>query len=52
MKSNVSHFKFFGFVANAHVPEELRRNIDDRSENCIFVEYSEHIGCIILLPRS
>jgi hypothetical protein len=41
MKSSVSHFKVFGCVAYAHVPEEMRRNLDDRSEKCIFVGYSE-----------
>jgi hypothetical protein len=32
MKSSVSDFKVFGCVAYAHVPEELRRNLDYRSE--------------------
>jgi hypothetical protein len=41
MKSSVSHFKVFGCVAYAHVPEEMRRKLDDRSEKCIFVGYSE-----------
>jgi hypothetical protein len=41
MKYSVSHFKVFGCVAYAHVPEEMRRNIDDRSEKCIFIGYSD-----------
>jgi len=41
MKSSVSHFKVVGYVAYAHVHEDLRRNPDDRSEKCIFVGYSE-----------
>jgi hypothetical protein len=41
MKSSVSHFKVFGCVAYAHVPKEMRRKLDDRSEKCIFVGYSE-----------
>jgi hypothetical protein len=38
---NVSHFKNFGCVAFAHVPAEMRRKLDDRSERCIFVRYSD-----------
>jgi hypothetical protein len=41
MKSSVSHFNCFGCVAYAHVPEEMRRKLDDRSENLIFFGYSE-----------
>ena len=37
VKSSFSHFKAFGFVAYAHVREDLRRNIDDISEKYIFV---------------
>jgi hypothetical protein len=38
---NVSHFRIFGCVAFVHVPTEMRRKLDDRSEICIFVGYSE-----------
>jgi hypothetical protein len=38
---NVSYFRIFGCVAFAHVPAEIRRKLDDRSERCIFVGYSE-----------
>jgi hypothetical protein len=38
---NVSHFRIFGCVAFAHVPTEMRRKLDDRSERCIFVGYIE-----------
>ena len=37
MKYNISHFKVFGCVSYFHVPEEMRRNIDDRIENRIFL---------------
>ena len=37
----MSHFKNFGCVAFAHVPAEMRRKLDDISERCIFVGYSE-----------
>ena len=40
-KVNVSHFRVFGCIAFAHVPEELRKKLDDRSEKCIFIGYSE-----------
>jgi hypothetical protein len=38
---NVSHFRIFGCVAFAQVLVEIRRKLDDRSERCIFVGYSE-----------
>jgi hypothetical protein len=41
-KLNVSHFKIFGCVIFAHVPKELRKKLDDRSEKYIFIGYSEH----------
>jgi hypothetical protein len=41
MKSSVSNFKFFGCVAYAHVPQELRRKLNDRSEKIICIGYSE-----------
>jgi hypothetical protein len=40
-KLNVSHFKIFGCIAFAHIPEELRKKLDNRSEKCIFIGYSE-----------
>jgi transposase InsO family protein len=40
-KVNVSHFKNFGSVAFSHVPEELRKKLDDRSDKYIFISYSE-----------
>jgi hypothetical protein len=55
MKSSVSHFKVFGCVAYAHVPEELRRKLDDRSEKCVFLDTMnslKHTGCIMLLTRN
>ena len=39
--SSISHLIIFGCVAYAHVPEETRRKLDDRSQKCIFVGYSE-----------
>ena len=39
--SSISHLRIFGCVTYAHVPKELRRKLDDRSQKCIFVGYSE-----------
>jgi transposase InsO family protein len=39
--SNVSHLRIFGCVAYAHVHEEMRINLDGKSEKCVFVGYSE-----------
>ena len=41
LKVTVSHFRIFGCIAFAHVPEELRKKLDDRSEKYIFIGYSE-----------
>jgi hypothetical protein len=38
---NVAHLRTFGCIAYAHVPSELRKKLDDRSEKCIFTGYSE-----------
>ena len=37
----VSHFRVFGCIAFAHVPEKLRKKLDDRSEKYIFIGYSD-----------
>lgn len=41
MKISVSHLRIFGCVAFAHVPKELRKNLDDKNEKCIFVRYTK-----------
>ena len=41
MKHNVAHLKVFGFVAYAHVLDELRKKLDKKGQKCIFVGYSE-----------
>jgi hypothetical protein len=37
----MSHFRIFGCVAFTHIPEELRKKLDNRSEKSIFVGYNE-----------
>ena len=41
MNPSVSHLKIFGCVAYAHVPDELRKNLEKKGHKCIFVGYSE-----------
>ena len=41
MNPSVSHLKIFGCVAYAHVPDELRKKLDNKEHKCIFVNYSE-----------
>jgi hypothetical protein len=40
-KHDVAHLTFFGCVAYAHVPDEMRRKMDNKGQKCIFVGYSE-----------
>ena len=40
-KTSVAHLRIFGFVAFAHIPNELRRKLDKKSEHCIFTGYNE-----------
>ncbi|KAK8913818.1 hypothetical protein KSP39_PZI024059 [Platanthera zijinensis] len=41
IKPGVSHLKVFGCVAYSHVPAKMRGKLDEKSEKCIFVGYSE-----------
>jgi len=38
----VKHFKFFGCLGYVHVNDEHRKNLDAKSEKCIFIGYNEH----------
>ncbi|KAJ3705098.1 hypothetical protein LUZ61_008803 [Rhynchospora tenuis] len=40
-KPTVKHFKVFGSVAYAHIPDQRRTKLDDKSEKLIFVGYDE-----------
>jgi hypothetical protein len=39
--NNVSHLRICECVAYAHVPKERRRNLDDKSEKCVFIGDNE-----------
>ena len=47
-KVTVSHFRIFGCISFAHVPEKLRKKLDDRSEKYIFIGYSDQSKAYIL----
>ena len=36
------HFRIFGCIAYAHIPDEKRKKLDDKGEKCIFLGVSEH----------
>eukprot|EP00253_Pinus_taeda_P029735 PITA_29735 len=40
-KQGVTHMRVFGCVAYAHIPDQLRRKLDNKGEKCIFIGYSE-----------
>ena len=40
-KLDVDYFKIFGCIAYAHIPNEKRKKLDDKSEKCIFLGVSE-----------
>ena len=40
-KPNVSHFRVFGSVAYAHIPDQRRTKLEDKSEKLVFIGYEE-----------
>ena len=40
-KPVVNHFKIFGCIAYAHIPDEKRRKLDFKGEKCIFLGVSD-----------
>nr|CAN76821.1 hypothetical protein VITISV_017285 [Vitis vinifera] len=40
-KPVVNHFKIFGCIAYAHVPNEKRKKLDDKGEKCVFLGVSK-----------
>jgi hypothetical protein len=43
LKLDGSHFRVFGNVAWAHIPDEKRKTLQPKSEKCIIVGYSEDV---------
>jgi len=41
-KSGISHLKVFGSIAYAHIPDETRTKLDDKSEKFIFIGYDSN----------
>ncbi|KAG7553295.1 hypothetical protein ISN45_Aa06g038290 [Arabidopsis thaliana x Arabidopsis arenosa] len=41
-KPGVSHLRVFGSIAHAHVPDEKRSKLDDKSEKYIFIGYDNN----------
>lgn len=37
---SVEHFRMFGCIAYAHVPDEKRKKLDDKGEKCVFLGVS------------
>ena len=40
-KPSVDHLRIFGCIAFAHIPDEKRKKLDDKSEKCVFLGVSE-----------
>jgi hypothetical protein len=41
-KPGISHLRVFGSIAHAHVPDEKRSKLDDKSEKYIFIGYDSN----------
>lgn len=41
VKPSVAHLKVFGSVAYAHIPDQKRTKLDDKSKKLIFIGYDE-----------
>ncbi|GJY68640.1 retrovirus-related pol polyprotein from transposon TNT 1-94, partial [Tanacetum coccineum] len=41
VKPTISHFKVFGSVAYAHIPDQTRKKLDDKSKMYVFIGYDE-----------
>ena len=40
-KPAVDHFRIFGCIAYAHVPDEKRKKLEDKILKCVFLGVSE-----------
>jgi transposase InsO family protein len=43
IKPDVSHFRVFGSIAWSHIPDEKRKELQPKSEKCIFFGYFEDV---------
>ncbi|CAL2270440.1 unnamed protein product [Prunus armeniaca] len=41
-KATTDHFKVFGCIAYAHIPDVKRKKLDENGEKCIFLRVNEH----------
>ena len=41
IKQSVTHMRVFGCVAYVHILDQLRKKLDSKGGNCIFIGYSE-----------
>lgn len=44
-KPNISHLRVFGSLAYRHVPDQLRKKLDDKGEQMILVGYCGTLFC-------
>jgi len=47
-KPNVSHLHVFGCISYAHILDHIRRKLENKSENCVFIGYIEQSKAYIL----
>ena len=40
-KPDMNHFKNFGCISFAHVPDQKKKKLDDKAEKCVFIGVSE-----------
>ncbi|CAL8994927.1 unnamed protein product, partial [Prunus brigantina] len=38
-KPNIQHLRVFGCIAYSHVPDHIRKKLDEKAEKCIFIGY-------------
>ena len=50
MKPSLSHLKVFGSITHRHVPDQLRRKLDDKSSQMILVGYHSTGGYNLFDP--
>ncbi|KZV06587.1 hypothetical protein F511_45933 [Dorcoceras hygrometricum] len=41
VRPTVDYFRVFGCVAHAHIPDEQRTKLEDKSKICVFLEISD-----------